>query len=91
MNIEAEALAQLKVMTSSDPYQWYEEGTATVNARVDYARERLRLFYVGITRAKKELVITWNDGRRGDSQPAIPLVALSNYMVGKPERNDGIA
>ena len=91
LNIEAEALAQLKVMTSSDPYQWYEEGTATVNARVDYARERLRLFYVGITRAKKELVITWNDGRRGDSQPAIPLVALSNYMVGKPERNDGIA
>ena len=91
LNIEAEALAQLKVMISSDPYQWYEEGTATVNARVDYARERLRLFYVGITRAKKELVITWNDGRRGDSQPAIPLVALSNYMVGKPERNDGIA
>jgi DNA helicase-2/ATP-dependent DNA helicase PcrA len=88
LNIEAEALAQLKAIIPSDRYHWYEEGTATLNARLDYARERLRLFYVGITRAKKELIITWNNGRRGESQPALPLVALSSYLQAKSEPHD---
>jgi DNA helicase II / ATP-dependent DNA helicase PcrA len=39
----------------------------------------LRLLYVGITRARKELVITWNTGRQGDAQPALALAALYNY------------
>jgi DNA helicase-2/ATP-dependent DNA helicase PcrA len=91
LNIEAESLEQLKAIISTNPYQWYEEGTATVNARVDYARERLRLLYVGITRAKKELIITWNDGRRGESQPAIPLVELYSYLERKTESNDDLA
>jgi DNA helicase-2/ATP-dependent DNA helicase PcrA len=79
LNIDAEALAQLKATISTEPYQWYEEGPATIKARMDYARERLRLLYVGITRAKKELIITWNNGRRGESQPAVPLVELYSY------------
>jgi DNA helicase-2/ATP-dependent DNA helicase PcrA len=91
LNLEAETLAQLKATISSDPYHWFEEGAATVNARLDYARERLRLLYVGITRAKKELIITWNDGRRGESQPALPLVALHNYLQANSEHRDGIA
>jgi DNA helicase-2/ATP-dependent DNA helicase PcrA len=47
---------------------------ATLASRVDYVKERLRLFYVGITRAKKELIITWN-GRQGDATPSLALSA----------------
>jgi DNA helicase II / ATP-dependent DNA helicase PcrA len=79
INLEAEALAQLKAVLSQDEYDWYDEGQATIEARLDYVRERLRLFYVGITRAKKELVITWNTGRLGDLGRALPFVALKNY------------
>ncbi len=85
LNIEAEALAQLNSLVSTDEYHWYEEGTPTVEARQDYARERLRLFYVGITRAKKELIITWNDGRHGESLPALPLAELFSYLETKVE------
>jgi DNA helicase-2/ATP-dependent DNA helicase PcrA len=83
LNLEAEALAQLQAAFSSDEYQWYEEGAATQQARLDYVAERLRLLYVGITRAKKELVITWNTGRQGNLQAAIPFVALQNYWEQK--------
>lgn len=76
LNLEAEALAQLAALLDTDPHSWYQEGEATQKARIEYVRERLRLLYVGITRAKRELVITMNTGRRGGLQPAIPLVAL---------------
>jgi len=78
LNLEAEALAQLKALLSDDTV--YEEGEATQEARLDYAAERLRLLYVGITRAKKELIITWNTGRRGgQQQPAVPFIALQTF------------
>jgi DNA helicase-2/ATP-dependent DNA helicase PcrA len=86
LNIEAETLAQLDVLVSGDDYHWYLEGKPTQQARLDYARERLRLLYVGITRAKKELIITWNNGRRGESRPAIPMVELYSYL----EKQGGI-
>lgn len=79
LNLEAEALEQLKTALSHDEYSWYEEGTATQTARLDCIRERLRLLYVGITRAKKALVITWNTGRKGDLQPALPYLELQNF------------
>jgi DNA helicase-2/ATP-dependent DNA helicase PcrA len=79
LNLEAEALAQFDQLLSSDPYAWIVEGGATQDARLDYIRERLRLLYVGITRARQELVITWNTGRQGKAQPALPLVALMNF------------
>ncbi|MCI0520203.1 MAG: ATP-dependent helicase [Chloroflexi bacterium] len=79
LNLEAEALAQLDAALSNDPYQWYQEGQASLAARLDYVRERLRLFYVGVTRARTELVVTWNTGRRGGLQPAQPLLALHAY------------
>ncbi len=80
LNLEAEALAQLDALLSTDEYAWFQEGEATQRARLDYVRERLRLLYVGITRAKKELVITWNTGRRGGLQAAVPLLALMDYF-----------
>ncbi len=79
LNLEAETLAQLEALLSTDEYSWYDEGTATRQARLDYARERLRLLYVGITRAKKELVVTWNTGRKGDLRPAEPFLALLDF------------
>jgi DNA helicase-2/ATP-dependent DNA helicase PcrA len=79
LNLEAESLAQLQAATSSSEFDFYEEGNGTRRARLDYARERLRLLYVGITRARKELIITWNTGRRGEAVQAIPLAALQDW------------
>jgi DNA helicase-2/ATP-dependent DNA helicase PcrA len=86
LNLEAEALAQLNVLTSSSEYDWYEEGAATLASRVDYVKERLRLFYVGITRAKKELIMTWNTGRQGDATPALALSALMGWWESDGDR-----
>jgi len=79
LNLEAEALAQLSAALSTGEYDWYAEGQATLGARADYVRERLRLFYVGITRAKRELVVTWNTGRQGDTQPSLAMRALMGW------------
>lgn len=83
LNLEAEALAQLRAAFASGEYDWYEEGVATLNARVDYTRERLRLLYVAITRAKRDLIITWNTGRKGESQPSLALQALAGWPKDK--------
>ena len=93
LNLEAEALAQLQALLQQGPLPegddlfpgdsslpTYQEGQATREARLDYVAERVRLLYVGITRARKELMITWNSGRRGDSQPAIPFIALQTFL-----------
>lgn len=80
LNLSAETLAQLDALISGDEFHWYQEGVPTLQARLDYARERLRLLYVGITRTKKELVITWNNGRRGQSFPAVPIVELYSFL-----------
>lgn len=79
LNLEAEALAQLTALESSSEYDWYEEGAATLRSRLDYVKERLRLFYVGITRAKRELIVTWNSGRQGDATPSLPLSELMGW------------
>lgn len=79
LNLEAEALAQLQTALDADAYAWYEEGQATRQARLDYVRERLRLLYVGLTRARRDLIVTWNTGRKGNLFPAIPLQQLSAY------------
>lgn len=76
LNLTAELLEQLRILFSRDEYEWYHEGIATLRARRDYARERLRLLYVGITRARQELVITWNTGRKGRYHAARALMAL---------------
>ncbi len=79
LNLQAETLAQLEWLISPDEVGFPEEGEATLRARLDYVRERLRLLYVGITRAKRELVITCNSGRYDDKQPALALLALSEF------------
>ncbi|KPL07824.1 hypothetical protein AMJ86_02655 [bacterium SM23_57] len=80
LNLEAETLEQLEAATTSSGFDWYQEGLATRKARLDYVRERLRLFYVGITRAKKELMVTWNNGRNSDLRPSIPFTELQSFL-----------
>jgi DNA helicase-2/ATP-dependent DNA helicase PcrA len=88
LNLEAEALAQLQALNEANPAA-YIEGTATLNARNEYAAERLRLLFVGITRAKKELIITWNSGRsqpqRPPNQQAASFIALSTWWSEQAE------
>jgi DNA helicase-2/ATP-dependent DNA helicase PcrA len=83
LNLEAEALAQLTALESTSEYDWYEEGAATLRSRLDYVKERLRLFYVGITRAKRDLIVTWNTGRQGDATPSLAMSELMGWWENK--------
>ncbi len=86
LNLEAEILAQLETLAGERDYV---EGVATDQARLDLVRERLRLFFVGLTRARQELIVTWNRGQqyanRLDNQPALPFVALQTWWEEKGE------
>ncbi len=86
LNLSAEALAQLKAVVSGQPYI---EGQATEQARIEYCAERLRLLYVGITRAKRELTVTWNTGRNGDQRAALPLHQLAALQVAALQTGGG--
>jgi DNA helicase-2/ATP-dependent DNA helicase PcrA len=79
LNLPAESLAQLRTLVD-DSKADYLEGDATYQSRTEYVRERLRLLYVSITRAKQELVITWNNGRSGKSTPAVAFQALIDHF-----------
>ena len=83
LNLPAESLSQLYSLIDISSTE-YIESEGTKQSRLDYARERLRLLYVSITRARRELVITWNNGRSGKSTPAVPFQALSDYLKNKP-------
>ncbi|HNJ14334.1 MAG TPA: ATP-dependent helicase, partial [Anaerolineales bacterium] len=83
LNLEAEALEQLKALESNSEYDWYEEGAATMRSRLDYVKERLRLLYVGITRAKRDLIVTWNSGRQGDATPSLAMSELMGWWENK--------
>jgi len=50
-----------------------------MQSRLGYVKERLRLLYVGITRAKKDLIVTWNSGRQGDATPSQALSELMGW------------
>ncbi len=82
LNLQAEAREQVELLMAGRAAE-YTEGTATQQARLEYAAERLRLLYVGITRARRDLIITWNMGRYWDqgrrNGPAVALVALTDF------------
>ena len=83
LNLQAEALNQLDAAFNTSEYDWYQEGKASQQARLDYVRERLRLLYVGITRARQDLIITWNSGRNGKVPPALSFLALLSFYEQK--------
>jgi DNA helicase-2/ATP-dependent DNA helicase PcrA len=67
----------------------YVAGQATLRARIEYTEERMRLLYVGITRAKKELVVTWNVGgfENAPKQAAAPFLALYTWSQQEKDSN----
>jgi DNA helicase-2/ATP-dependent DNA helicase PcrA len=77
LNLQAEIVRQLEASNQ----EIYTEGEATEQSRIDYAAERLRLLYVGITRARQDLILLWNCGK-GQDTPALPLIALKEYLDG---------
>ena len=85
INLEAEINQKLKALAESNLENLYlEYGLATEQARLEYAAERIRLLFVGITRAKKELIITWNTGdthhkNKKKASRSIPFLALSAF------------
>ncbi len=84
LNLEAEVLAQLQTLIKGDAFDWYEPGKASLEARQEFIRERLRLFFVGITRARRWLTVTWNTGRSSNKNvAALPFLELLNRLEGK--------
>jgi DNA helicase-2/ATP-dependent DNA helicase PcrA len=81
LNLEAEVLAQLEALNNQEGYV---EGLATTAAQLDLVKERIRLLFVGLTRARQELIVTWNTGQQYpnklDNQPAIPFVTLQTWL-----------
>lgn len=77
MDVVQEVVAQLEAIMNPLELD-YIEGDATVKARYSYVSERLRLLYVGVTRARKALVMTCNDGQ-GQARPAAPLIVLDAF------------
>jgi DNA helicase-2/ATP-dependent DNA helicase PcrA len=79
-NLQEETLAKLTALLQKDQIGLQVEGgIATKEARMEYSAERIRLLYVGITRAKTELIITWNSGKNGNLWPSVPLSALQKF------------
>ena len=82
LNLTAETIAQTEslVRGSLDDYR---PGPATEQARRAVAAERLRLLYVGLTRARRELILTYNTGRnpeRDPNEPALAFTALKGFI-----------
>ena len=89
LNLVAETIAQVEQLHMGTLDE-YEPGRATEQARLDMGAERLRLLYVGMTRARRELILTYNTGRnpeRDPNQPALAFQALGRFV--EREAQDG--
>jgi DNA helicase-2/ATP-dependent DNA helicase PcrA len=80
----AEAAAQLRYLMVGDA-GLYDGRTATESAHIDIISERLRLLYVGITRAKRRLILSRSRATRSynkerDAEPATVLGVLYKYV-----------
>ncbi len=80
LNPEAETVAAMTAILNGQLAD-YVEGAASAQQRQAYAAERLRLFYVGITRARKDLIVTWNFGRFGGQDPAKRNQAAAAFLA----------
>jgi DNA helicase II / ATP-dependent DNA helicase PcrA len=83
-DLTAEALAQLRFLMEGDA-GLYEKLTPTDSAHIEVISERLRLLYVGITRARRYLHIsrsraTGSVGREKPAEPATVLGLLYSYV-----------
>lgn len=84
LNLEAETIAQLRTLIKDHPWDWYQPGSPSLEAREEFIRERMRLLFVGVTRARRWLMGTWNTGRpQNKNVPAAGFLSLINYLEGK--------
>lgn len=74
-NLQAEVLAELESLTSNRASVVVHPGIGKIDARNDQIRDRLRLLYVGITRARSSITISYNTGKQ-NLTPAVALQAL---------------
>jgi len=82
--MEAEVISQLRILTEGNPFDWYQPGKASMEARHEFIRERLRLLFVGVTRARNWLTVTWNTGRVSNRNfPALALLEMINALEKK--------
>lgn len=79
LNLTAEVIAQTEQLHMGTLDE-YIPGTATRQARTDIAAERLRLLYVGITRARRELIVLYNTGRNPDRRPLTPALGFQALL-----------
>lgn len=75
LSLTAEVEAQVRGLIEGS-LDAYVAGAASEDMRIESAAEKLRLLYVGITRARSELVITFNTGKQNDGRPLEPAAAL---------------
>jgi DNA helicase-2/ATP-dependent DNA helicase PcrA len=85
INFSAVALSKLTDIIYQDVDSPNIVVSPTQEARYKLSAERLRLLFVGITRARKELIMTWNSGQKGNLREAIPFKAL--YYFWEREHN----
>lgn len=83
-NFQAESIELVKFLVDQTGKPKQTSEVTTYTSRICTIRERLRLLYVGLTRAKQELYISWNTGRHAEKQ-ALPIKYLSNYLKEKNE------
>ena len=63
-------------------------------AKLEFINERLRLLYVGISRARKNLLLTahrevvHDSGYRKKVKPAKPFLALQQFILKEREKNE---
>lgn len=82
LNLTAEVEAQVNALMEGS-LDAYVQGAASEMARIESAAEKLRLLYVGITRARTELILTYNTGRPPNRQGmAEAMKALLNPSTG---------
>ncbi len=87
LNLTEEALEQTKQLHMGTLDE-YVPGKATKKARQGVAAERLRLLYVGITRARRELILTYNTGSRYETHPNAPALAFKALLLGWMSGNE---
>ncbi len=75
LDLQAEILQALKVVSFPELGLHYRKGDGSRDAWLDSVKERLRLLYVGITRAKRGLYISYNSGRFGN--------VTESYVIGQ--------
>lgn len=82
LDLQAEALQMLRVISFPAEKLRYREGEGSEKAWLDSVSERLRLLYVGITRAKRGLYVSWNTGRYNNVSQTLAVQILGKKHKG---------